>query len=377
MKRQIAGNLYRPTRADIDLSAIEYNFRQVRKIVKNKTKILVVLKADAYGHGAIRVAKKLKSCGVEYFGVATVLEAIELRRSKIDTPILLLAALSSGEFPVLIRYRIIPTIADLETAICLNRELNRFGKKIPIHIKIDTGMGRIGVWHKDSMGFVKNLSKLKNLIIEGIYTHFPIADKDEKFTDSQIRLFKELINDLEKNNIHIPLKHTANSIAVIRYKHSYLNLVRPGLMIYGLYPEIKSKKIMRLKPAMNFKTKISYLKNVSAGRSISYGRTFIAKKNTKIATLPVGYADGYNRLLSNKAEVLVRGRRCPVVGRICMDHTMIDVSAIDAKLGDEVVLIGRQGKLEISAQEISRLCFTIPYEVVCWISKRVPRIYIN
>ncbi|NQU18924.1 alanine racemase, partial [bacterium] len=163
MKRQIAGNLYRPTRADIDLSAIEYNFRQVRKIVKNKTKILVVLKADAYGHGAIRVAKKLKSCGVEYFGVATILEAIELRRNKIDTPILLLAVLSSSEFPVLIRYKIIPTIADLETAICLNRELNRFGKKIPIHIKIDTGMGRIGVWHKDSMGFVKNLSKLKNL----------------------------------------------------------------------------------------------------------------------------------------------------------------------------------------------------------------------
>ncbi|MBL7197245.1 MAG: alanine racemase [Candidatus Omnitrophica bacterium] len=377
MKQHMQRKMYRPTWAEVSLSAIDYNFKQVKRKVKNQAKILAVIKADAYGHGAVRVAKRLERCGVEYFGVATVLEAIELRENKIDTSILILATFFPHEFPALIRYNITPTIADLKTAIYLNKKLNKLGRKMPIHIKIDTGMGRIGVWYKDSMSFIKSLSKLRNLILEGIYTHFPSADEDEKFTNSQITSFKRLINDLEKKNIFIPLRHMANSSAVIRHKHSYLNLVRPGLMIYGLYSDIRAKKFIKLKPAMSFKTKITYLKDVSAGRPISYGRTFITKKKTKIATLPVGYADGYNRLLSNRADVLVRCRRCPVIGRVCMDHIMIDITNVNAKLGDEVVLIGKQKSSEISAEEISYLCSTISYEVVCWISKRVPRIYVD
>lgn len=377
MKEHRIKDLYRPTWAEINLSAIKYNLNQVKKLVGDQVKILAVLKADAYGHGAVRVAKELKKRGVEYFGVATTLEALELRENKIYLPILLLSVSSSREFAALIRYRIIPTIADLKTAIALNRESNRLNTKMPIHIKIDTGMGRIGVWHEDALTFVRSLSKLKNLILEGIYTHFSSADEDEGFTELQLTSFNKLINALEEDGIYIPLKHTANSIAVIRHKRSYFNLVRPGLMIYGLYPALESKRFIELKPAMSFKTKITCLKQVPACRSISYGRTFVTKRKSKIATLPVGYADGYNRLLSNRAEVLISGKRCPVIGRICMDQTMVDVTGMDTKLGDEVVLMGRQNKSEISAEEIAHLCSTISYEVACWISKRVPRIYVE
>lgn len=376
MKKLLRKKIMRPTWAEIDLSAIEYNFRQIKRMVGSKIDILAVIKADAYGHGAIRIAEKLKTCGVRYFGVATVDEAIELRKSKIVTPILLLSTVTSDELPTLIKYKITPTISDMRTAVYFNNKLKKSGKKIPVHLKIDTGMGRIGIWHKQAMSFIKRLSKLDNLILEGIYTHFPSAEDDVKFTNAQIASFKKLIEYLEKNNIFIPLKHMANSIAVMRHRRSYLNLVRPGLMVYGLYSDLKQKKFLRLKPAMSFKTRITYLKEVGAGRSISYGRTFITKAKARIATLPVGYADGYNRLLSNKAGVLVKGRRCPVVGRVCMDHTMIDVTKINAELGDEVVLMGRQKKSQISAEEIAQLCSTISYEVVCWVSKRVPRIYI-
>lgn len=376
MSRDLVNKLYRPTWAEVDLSAIEYNFNQVKKKVGNKVKILVVIKADAYGHGAVSVANKLSRCKAVYFGVATFDEAIELRENKIDNPILLLSNLLPNKFEALIKYNIIPTIADSESAFALDRNLKQVKKKIPVHIKIDTGMGRIGVWHKYSIDFIKGLLKLEHLILEGIYTHFPSADEDAVFTRSQIQSFKNLVGYLESIGIYIPLRHAANSSAIMRYRDSYFNLVRPGLMIYGLYPDIKSKRYIKLRPAMSFKTKITYLKEVTSGRSISYGRTYITKRKTKIATLPVGYADGYSRLLSNRADVIVKGVRCPVVGRICMDHTMIDVTGIEANVGDEVVLIGRQNKSEISAEEISHLCSTISYEVVCWVSKRVPRIYI-
>lgn len=377
MKQAANKIIHRSTWAEVDLSAVTFNLKQAKILTGSQMSILAVIKADAYGHGAIRVAQKLKQCGVKYFGVATLEEAIQLRKNEINTPILVLSTLGPNELPALIKYKITPTITDLTTAIKFDKKLKRNNRRILVHIKIDTGMGRLGVWHKDSVSFVKSLSKLSNLSLEGIYTHFSSADGDPRFTNSQITSFNKLISDLEKNNIVIPFKHMANSIAVIRHRRSYLNLVRPGLMLYGLYPDLKAKKFIKLKPAMSFKTKIAYLKEVSAGRSISYGRTFITKRRTRIATLPVGYADGYNRLLSNRADVLVKGKRCPVVGRVCMDHIMVDVTRVNAKLGDEVVLIGKQGNSEISAEEISGLCSTISYEVVCWISKRVPRVYIG
>ncbi|MFC1709215.1 alanine racemase [Candidatus Omnitrophota bacterium] len=369
--------IHRPTWAQVNLSSLEYNLKQIKRLVGKKTKILAVIKADAYGHGAIRVAQRLQSCGVKYFGVATVQEAIELRQNKIDSSVLVLSTVTPSELPIVIKYKIIPTIADAKTAVSFNKRLKELNRRIPVHIKIDTGMGRLGVWHQDAVSFVKRLWELDNLMLEGIYSHFPSADDDQKFTNSQIVSFKKLIDDLERNNIFIPLKHMANSMAVMRYRPSYLNLVRPGLMIYGLYSDVKAKKLVKLRPVMSFKTRIIYLKEVGADRSISYNRTFITKKKTKIATLPVGYADGYNRLLSNRAQVLIKGRRCPVVGRVCMDHIMIDITRVNARLGDEVVLMGKQNNSKISAEEISELCFTISYEVVCWISKRVPRIYID
>jgi alanine racemase len=345
--------------------------------VGKRAKILVVVKADAYGHGAVEVSQRLRKCGAQYFGVATVSEAIELRKNRIKDPILLLTASSNQDFSILARYNITPTIADLSTAVSLNKKLSRLARKMSVHIKIDTGMGRIGIWHKEAVDFILYLSKLRNLILEGIYTHFPSADEDEEFTKLQIASFDRLIDDLKMHGIDIPLRHAANSVGIMRYKDAHFSLVRPGLMLYGLYPDIKHKRFIKLRPVMAFKTAITYLKDVPAGRSISYGRTFITTRWTKIATLPVGYADGYNRLLSNSGQVLVRGRRCPVIGRVCMDHTMIDVTGVGVKSGDEAVLIGRQNNLEITAEDIAHLCSTISYEVVCWVSKRVPRIYIN
>lgn len=369
--------LYRPTWAEIDLSALTYNVGVVKNLIAKGVKILAALKADAYGHGAVMVAKHLVRCGVEYFGVATLKEAIELRDNGITAKILLLTQLLPVEFPSLLNYKVIPTIADVTIASRLNGFLKQRKKKLPVHIEIDTGMGRLGIWHDEALDSVAKISRLGQLIIEGIYTHFPCADSDEPLSRQQIKLFSNLNTKLSARGIQIPLQHAANSEAVMRFKDAQYTLVRPGIMMYGLYADMRSRRSFDLRPALSFKTKITFLKKISQGRSVSYGRTFIAKRDSTIATLPVGYADGYNRLLSNRAKVLVRGRRCPVTGRICMDHTMIDVTGVGAKVGDEVVLIGRQNGLEIRAEEIAQLCSTISYEAVCWISKRVPRIYIN
>jgi alanine racemase len=214
--------------------------------------------------------------------------------------------------------------------------------------------------------------------MEGLFTHFPVADSDESFTRSQIAIFCALVDKLQIRGVRIPLKHTANSMAVVGFKDAHFNLVRPGLAVYGMYPTDELIGAIDLKPVLSFKTRVVYLKDVAKGRSISYGRTHITSKKTKIATLPVGYGDGYNRLLSNKGQVLIHGKRCPVVGVVCMDQTMVDVGRVkDMKVGDEVVLIGTQKNRTIRAEEIARLCGTIPYEVICWISPRVPRVYIN
>lgn len=368
---------YRPTWAEIDLDAIRYNFSQVKNIVKGTIKVLVVVKADAYGHGASQISKALIKEGVDYLGVAAVDEAIQLRQANIKKPILILSNILAKEADIVVRHDITQTVCTPDIAKLLNRSAKKQNKIAKVHIKVDTGMGRLGVWHERAFDFIKDILHLKNIKIEGIYTHLASADEDDAaFTHSQIEKFSQLIDNLLKHNIHLPLRHAANSMGVISFKNSHLNLVRPGLMIYGLYPRLDIP--VKLHPAMSFKTKIIYLKETPPGRTISYGRTHVTKTHTKIATIPVGYADGYNRLLSNKAQVLVRGTRCPVVGRVCMDHTMIDVGSIkDVRVGDEVVLMGNQGKERITAEELANLCGTIPYEIVCWVSKRVPRVYKN
>jgi alanine racemase len=371
-------NFYRPTWVEVDLAAVRHNYLALRKKLPSGTKMMVAVKANAYGHGLVPVAEKLVACGADYLGVACMDEALILRQSGIKTPILNLGAFLKGDATAMVAHDISATVADVASAKLLDAAAHRLKKMARVHIKVDTGMGRIGCWYEEADEMVFKLCSLANLDIEGLFTHFPVADTDEAFTRSQIAMFCALVDKLQIKGIQIPLKHTANSMAVVGFKGAHFNLVRPGLAVYGMHPKEDFSEAIDLKPVLSFRTRIVYLKDVAKGRSISYGRTHITTKKTKIATLPVGYGDGYNRLLSNKGQVLIRGKLCPVVGVVCMDQTMIDVGHLkEVALEDEVILIGSQGNKIIRAEDIARQCNTIPYEVICWISPRVPRVYRN
>ena len=367
---------YRPTFAEIDLGAILYNLRQIRNRVDKDIKIMAIVKADAYGHGMKEVSQAAAREGIDYFGVASMDEARTLRAAGIKKNIIVLGAILPEEIEGVLRFNVIQTVSDLRIARLLSQLAQSKKRTIKVHAKIDTGMGRLGVWHEDAVNFVKRLTLLKNIKVDGIFTHFPSAEDDKVFTRNQLRDFKSLIEELWDHGIDIPIKHTSNSMAVIDFKASHMNMVRPGLIMYGLYPRSDVAKKLRLRPALKLKTKVVYVKPVSRGRCISYGRTYVTKKDTNIATIPVGYGDGYSRQLSNRGSVLIKGKRLPIVGRVCMDMSMVDAGRSSAvKPGDEVVLIGRQGKANITVEEIARLSNTIPYEVVCNIGRRVPRIY--
>lgn len=369
---------YRPTFAEIDLGAIRHNLRKIKRIAGNNAKILGVVKKDAYGHGMEQVSRTLLEEGVEYLGVASLDEARELRKLAVKSKIIVLGAILPQEREGVIKFDVIQTVPDMEIAKALSRLGQAKHRSIKVHVKIDTGMGRLGFWHEEAAGFVKKISTLQNIIIDGIFTHFPSAEDDFLFTRRQIKDFNSLVGELERCNIHIPLKHASNSMALVNFKESHMNMVRPGIIMYGLYPRNDLIKKLKLKPAFKLKTKVTYLKRLPKGRSVSYGRTYIAKKDTMIATIPVGYGDGYSRHLSNRADVLIRGARVPIAGRICMDMTMLDVGHLNnVKVGDDVVLVGSQGKEAITIEELAALIGTIPYEVVCNIGGRLRRIYKN
>jgi len=340
-----------------------------------KTKVMVTVKADAYGHGLIAVAKRLKSCGVDYLGVASIDEGIRLREAGIKLPILVLGAVLKEHIEPLFRYNLTLTLCSEELAIALNRKARSLAKTINVHIEVDTGMGRLGVSCDDTFEFIKKVTNLKFINIEGLFTHFPLADTDKSFTLYQINLFSHLIAKLNKLGLNIPLMHTANSMGIIGYKNSHFNMVRPGLVIYGLYP--KENLAIKLKPVLSLKTRVIYIKRVPKNSGISYGHDYVTKKETNIVTLSVGYGDGYPRNLSNKAAVLIKGRRFKISGRVCMDQIMVDVGDLSVKIGDEVVLIGSQGKFKITAEELALLCGTIPYEIVCGLGNRIPRLYVK
>jgi alanine racemase len=364
---------YRSTWAEVNLNHLEHNFKEVESILNPKTKILVTVKADAYGHGLIPVAKRLVACGVDYLGVASIDEGIKLRKAGIKIPILLLGLILKKDIGPLFTYQLIPTVCDRSMAVALNTRAAVLKQRIPVHIKVDTGMGRIGVLHNEALELVTHIHKLKNIIIQGIFTHFALADIDRKFTDKQIYLFNKLVSDLENNGIIIPLMHAANSIGLIKHGNSHFTMVRPGLVIYGLYP--KKNLGINLKPVLSLKTRVVFIKQVGSGYGISYGATYLTKRPTRIVTLPVGYGDGYPRNLSNLAWLLIGGRRFRISGRICMDQIMVDVGNFKPKIGDEVVLIGKQGKQQITAEELADLSGTISYEIVCGLGSRIPRIY--
>lgn len=334
-----------------------------------------VVKADAYGHGLIEVSKYLVSQGIEQLGIATVDEGMELRENGIGVYLFILGNIFPEEADAVIEYNLIPTICNLEVAQRLEEIAKEKNIFVKVHVKIDTGMGRIGVSYKEVLDFFLKLKEFPHLVIEGIWTHFASAEENY-FTGLQLARFNFVLGGLQQCGINFLYIHTANSTALFKYKETHFNLVRPGLSLYGVYPEPSLRDIVELKPAMSIKTKIVFLKKVPAGQSISYGRTFITQRESIIATLPVGYGDGYHWLLSNRGKVLVKGMRVPVVGRVCMDQTMIDVTDVPGvALGDEVVLLGKQDNEEITAEELAGLTNTIPYEILCRINSRIPRIY--
>jgi alanine racemase len=365
---------HRPTWAEVKLANITHNFNQIKKLLAPHVKIMVTVKADAYGHGIIPVSKRLVACGADYLGVASIDEGIKLRQCNINLPILVLGIALEKDARALFRYKLIPTLCSDDLALILNKMAAKANQPITVHIKVDTGMSRIGVLYKDAFSFIRRVHRLKFINIEGLFTHLACADINRDYTLRQIDLFNRLILQLNKEGIHIPLVHAANSMGVLSYKSSHFNMVRPGLIIYGLYPK-KGLKI-NLKPALGLKTKIVYYKKLPKGQGISYGHTYVTKKYTTVVTLPIGYGDGYPRNLSNSAPVLIKGRRFKISGRVCMDQVMVDVGDLKVKLGDEVVLIGSQGKNKITTEELARLSGTIPYEIVCGLGSRIPRVYI-
>ena len=367
---------YRPTWAEVNLKNLAHNFRQVKKILSPSTKVMVTVKADAYGHGLIPVADTLQRLGVDYFGVASIDEGIALRKAKINSSILVLGMILKEDIEPLFRFAITPMVCTLELAKALNARARVLNRVIKVHVKVDTGMGRVGALPADALTLIGALRKLKNIEIEGLFTHFAFADLDKNFTHYQIRLFNELADSLKKSGFSIPFIHAANSIGVINYAHSHFTMVRPGLVIYGLYP--KSEGInLKLKPLLSLKTRIVFTKRLPKGCGISYGHIYLTPRETTIVTLPIGYGDGYPRNLANKAPVLIHGKRFKVCGQVCMDQIMVDVGNAKVRVGDEAVLIGRQGTHTITTEELAGLSGTIPYEIVCGLGSRIPRVYLG
>jgi alanine racemase len=367
----------RPTWTEIDLDAIAYNYRVIRSRLSKGTSVLAVVKANAYGYGMVEVARRLEKENISYLGVACVDEGITLRKAKVKTPILVLSSVLPKEAEAAVYYDLTLTVCNKTLASAIDKVARKFGKQALAHVKVDTGMGRLGVWHDEADNLIEDLLGFDNITIEGIFTHFASADEEDvHYTVKQIENFKRLAAEMEIRGLEIQYVHAANSAGAMLYKDSHFNMVRPGLMLYGLYPSARIARTVKLKPALSLKTTVIYLKNTPPGRFISYGRTHMTTKETIVATLPIGYADGLNRHLSNRADMIIRGKRVPIIGRICMDHTMVDVTRVKGvKVGDEVTVIGRQGKQEITVEETADLLETIPYEVVCWISSRVPRVY--
>lgn len=370
------------TWAEIDLNAISTNVKQFKKCLNNSTKLMVVVKADGYGHGALEVSKCAVKSGADYLAVAACSEAVNLRENNIKTPILILGAVFNEDIPLLIKYDITPTVVDYEFAKELSNEAVNKNKMAKIHIKLDTGMSRIG-YRCENDTYIEEcikISKLPNIVIEGIFSHFSKADEhDETYTHLQYNTFCKMCEILENNGINIPIKHICNSAGIIKYPQYHLDMVRLGISLYGHYPSTEfNENDIELTPAMTFKTKIVYIKDVPKDTYVGYGGAYKTDESKKIATLAVGYADGYPRTLSNKAYVTVKGKRCKVIGNVCMDQMMIDVTGLDnLKIGDEVILFGKSGNNNVTVEEIAALIGTINYEILCNLSKRVLRIYIQ
>ena len=379
--------------AEIDLNAIANNVRELRRRTRPQARLMAVVKANGYGHGAAEVARTALANGAEWLGVARLPEAVALREAGLAAPMLVFGYTPPADAGRLIDYDLRQSVYSLEAARAYSTVAEARGRKIRVHLKVDTGMGRLGMLpaapggsnpgHGVEDGFIREataVARLPGLEPEGIFTHFAASDSaDRSYARRQLALFIEVVSALRANGLEFELRHAANSAAVIAMPESHLDLVRPGIAVYGLRPsaEIDLSGIF-LKPAMVLKARIIHLKAVPAGSCISYGLTYCTPHPTVVATVPAGYADGYRRQLSSKGEMLVRGRRVPVIGRVCMDLTMLDVGAVpEARVEDEVVIFGRQGAESISADDLAHELSTINYEIVCDVTARVSRVYTN
>lgn len=371
--------LIRPTHAVIDLDAITENIRRIRQRIGPRVKLLAVVKADAYGHGMIHTARTAVAAGVDQFGVANLDEGRALRQAGVDTPVLVMGASLAEQVSELIHYRLTPMVCAIDLAQALATQARSNGIRHPVHIKVDVGMGRLGVPLDQAVPFIREVNRCAGLFVEGLFTHFPCADEaDKSVTRAQTTAFRILLGELDHLKIRPPVAHAANSGALLDHPDSHFDMVRPGLILYGYYPSKAASRTIPFQPSLTWKTRVVFLKKVPAGTGLSYGLTYVTPRETVVATLPVGYEDGYVRALSNRGSVLIAGKRAPVIGRVCMDQIMVDVTAIpDVTVGDEVILIGRQKNAQISVETFAERLGTVPNEIVCQIDKRVPRVYLR
>lgn len=368
--------------ARVDLDAIAYNMEQMKKNLNPNTEIMAVIKADGYGHGAIQIAQMLEQVNYVWgFAVATLDEAIVLKNADIKKPVLVLGCVFPDQYMEMLKHDIRMNVYTEEMAESISQMAKREGMTAHMHIKLDTGMGRLGFdINEQSVATITRISNMENVNMEGIFTHFAKADeKDKSFTEKQMKDFSWMLQKLKENNVCFEYEHCSNSAGIIDMCGTSHDLVRAGISIYGLYPsEEVNKEYVKLKPAMALKSHVAFVKEIEAGTPISYGGAFVADKRMTIATIPVGYADGYPRKLSNAGYVLIRGKKAPIIGRICMDQFMVDVTDIEGvSFGDKVTLIGKDGNKSISIEELGELSGRFNYEFICDLGKRIPRVYVK
>ncbi len=367
------------TYLEIDLDAIAHNVRVIKMHIGPQVKLIAVVKANAYGHGALEVAQTALRHGASWLAVARADEGISLRQAGIVAPILVMNYTPLGEIEEALRHDLTLTLSDLEPARSISAIASRLGRAATVHIKVDTGMGRFGLLPDEVLPFMQELAALPGVQVEGLYTHFAVADlADKDYTRQQFRRFQQVRDRLSAAGYRIPLCHAANSAATLDLPETHLDAVRVGIAMYGLRPSSEVEPAVPLRPALSLKSHVARVRTLPAGSSISYGRTYITPREMTVALVPVGYGDGYHRLISNRGAVLINGRRAPIVGRVCMDQVIVDVSQAGlVELNSEVVLIGSQGKERITAEEVATWAETINYEVVTALLPRVPRLYVG
>lgn len=372
---------YHRVYAEININHIINNLKNIRQHIGADTHVMLVIKADGYGHGAIPISKALNEEDIDYIGVATIHEAIALREEGIDLPILVLGYTPYPYYSDLVKYDITQTIYGEDMLEKLSAIAVAMGKVAKVHIKVDTGMNRIGMKPtKELLNYIVSVNQLPGVEIEGIFTHFSKADEGEnEYTKMQIDLFNHFLKDLEAVGIKAPIIHASNSAGMIDYRSAHKEMVRVGIALYGLYPsdEVNHDNVV-LTPSLSLKSNVVYVKHIEEGEQVSYGGIYTAKSRRRIATVPVGYGDGYPRALSNVGRVIINGSYAPIIGRVCMDMFIIDITDISGiEIGDEVILIGTDGDRSISVEEIARHRETINYEIICQLGKRIPRVYIR